>query len=239
MESADEFPAAGITPLCSEDHWLAALESISSWHPPNIPTVVLAPHPDDETLSAGGLIAMQRRRGVPVTVVAVTNGELACGDRDLGARRRDEQEAALRELGVASSEIVRLNLPDGRVKLSETVLEDFVRPLIEPPVLLLASWSLDPHPDHQACGRVAERLARSSGVTLASYLFWTWHRTAVASLMSYPLHRLELELKDRTARAAALAQYKSQVQGPSGVPILSSTLLAPAQRPFETFIIGN
>lgn len=37
--------------------------------------VVVAPHPDDETLAAGGTISMLVRRGFTVDVVAVTDGE--------------------------------------------------------------------------------------------------------------------------------------------------------------------
>ena len=66
-----------IVPLLGETGWARTLEQASAWIPNPVPTVVVAPHPDDETLAAGGLIAALTSRGIPVTVVAVTDGEHA------------------------------------------------------------------------------------------------------------------------------------------------------------------
>jgi hypothetical protein len=48
---------ATIAPLIPEAAWLPVLLGIMDWEPPLVPTLVLAPHPDDETLCAGGLVA--------------------------------------------------------------------------------------------------------------------------------------------------------------------------------------
>jgi LmbE family N-acetylglucosaminyl deacetylase len=64
-------------------------------------STVVAPHPDDETLAAGGLIATQRSRHLPVTLLAVTDGEAAYPDvPDLARTRRLEQARAAVALGV-------------------------------------------------------------------------------------------------------------------------------------------
>jgi LmbE family N-acetylglucosaminyl deacetylase len=227
-----------MTPLCSEEGWVAALENLPQWSPPPLHTIVLAPHPDDETLGAGGLIASQRSRDVPVTVIAVTDGEAAYADAEgLGTLRCLEQEAALAELGVGRREILRLHLPDSAVAASEDALVRLLRPVVRHPSFLVAPWSQDPHPDHEACGRAARRVAGLANVKLVSYVFWTWHRASVDSLTALPLARLELEKSIRTARAAALSQHRSQLEWKNGNPILPASLLRPAQRSFETFII--
>jgi LmbE family N-acetylglucosaminyl deacetylase len=224
-------------PITSESTWLETLQSKAQWCPPAIPTVVISPHPDDETLGAGGLIAVQRRRGVPVTVVAITDGEAAYPDEPgLGDCRSMEQERALAQLGVGHAEIVRLRLPDTKVADWETVIPDMVRPLANGNTLVVAPWRGDPHPDHEACGRAAEVVARDAGAVLVSYFFWAWHRNEVDTLRSLPLVRLPLDDDLRTARAAALAQYHSQLIREDGAPILPEILLAPARRPFESFI---
>src|SRR5580692_8282234 len=84
------------TPEC---YW-AALEP-PAWSPRAGPLVVVAPHPDDETLGAGGLIhTWAARHGLPVVIVSVTDGEAACPEiPNLAAVRRSELEAARRELG--------------------------------------------------------------------------------------------------------------------------------------------
>src|ERR1700744_6486567 len=98
-----------IVPLVLEDEWLAVLEDLPVWAPPPMPLVVLAPHPDDETLGAGGFIAAQCLDGRDVLVVAVTDGESAYGyDPNLGRLRESEQRNALACLGVPAENIIRL-----------------------------------------------------------------------------------------------------------------------------------
>jgi len=221
-----------------ERAWLDALKDLQKWNPPNIPTIVISPHPDDETLGAGGLIAMQRRRGVDVKVVAVTDGEAAYRDSTgLGELRSSEQTAALAALGVPGDGIIRMGLRDSKVSPSVDVLIDRLRPYLRPKTLLVAPWSRDPHPDHEACGRAAQMLARISGITLVSYVFWAWHHMSVASLTALPLYRLELDSRVRAAREAALSCHRSQLAWKTENPILPESLLYPARRQFETFII--
>ena len=70
------------------------------WEPPFVPTLVLEPHPDDETLGAGGLTVKLCSLGVPVTVVALTDGDHAYTDaHNLGEIRVREQTEALHRLG--------------------------------------------------------------------------------------------------------------------------------------------
>jgi LmbE family N-acetylglucosaminyl deacetylase len=65
------------------------------------------PHPDDETITAGGLMAAAVERGVPVTLLCATRGEAGessipgIADSDqLGVVREQELRDAMRHLGV-------------------------------------------------------------------------------------------------------------------------------------------
>jgi len=73
---------------------------------------ILAAHPDDEVLGAGGIVCLLAAAGVRLRLIAVTDGEAShrgCGDvRALACRRARERAAALRELGAAKAEVIRL-----------------------------------------------------------------------------------------------------------------------------------
>ncbi len=89
--------------------------------------MVVAPHPDDETLCCGGLIQVAQSQGIEVRVVIVTNGDgqplaplaferrLGLRSEDyvsLGERRQAETLAALRQLGVGELSVTFLGYPD-------------------------------------------------------------------------------------------------------------------------------
>lgn len=226
-----------IEPILSEKEWIPTWGSATSWQPADESMLVIAPHPDDETLAIGGLIATQTSRGVPVEVVAVTNGENAYDDGiDIALRRSQEQTLALRRLGVNPSEINRLSLTDSGVSADEELLVELLTPLVSPKTHIFAPWTGDFHPDHEACGRAATKVATRLGAALTFYFFWTWHRGTPELLRGLPLMSVPLSLKAQQAKAEALALHRSQLEHPSGQPILPDHLLWPARKPVEIFL---
>jgi LmbE family N-acetylglucosaminyl deacetylase len=226
-----------IVPLTPEAEWLTILNDFPHWVPPLVPTVILAPHPDDETLGAGGLIAHLRQRNVPILVVAITDGENAYSDSvGLGDLRVPEQVEALRRLGVSEASILRLNLPDRDVSEHEEKLVELLRPRLSAGTHLVAPWPRDFHPDHEATGRAAELIAAELGLELSFYLFWTWHRGVPGVIAGLPLVALHLTDSERDIKLHALEAHASQFVHAGGQPILSPALLAPARRGFEVFI---
>ena len=231
-----------IVPLTPESvwtDWLAACPNLRKWHPPLLPTLVIAPHPDDETLGAGGLIARLRGFSVPVTVVAVTDGENAYADvtaDNLGKIRVAEQAEALLRLDVGADQLVRLHLPDRNVSSCEERLVQSLKGLVQPGIHLVAPWPGDFHPDHEAAGRAAARVASELGLTLTYYLFWTWHRGTVSVFNDMSLLKLDLSKEEQDRKERALRAHASQLAHLDGQPILSNDLLRPARRTFEVFI---
>lgn len=119
--------------------------------------LVVAPHPDDETLGAGGVIALHRRHGDPVSVVVVTDGSVSRAPGTISAqsmarRRRKEVAAAVRLLGV--SEVILLNLPEG--DWDAPLLWERLAPLVADADVVYAPSCVDFHPEHM---RVARHLA--------------------------------------------------------------------------------
>lgn len=68
--------------------------------------VVLAAHPEDEVLGAGGILSLMASAGTRLRLVAVTDGEAShrglLDPGELVTRRCAERGAALRELGAAA-----------------------------------------------------------------------------------------------------------------------------------------
>jgi len=140
--------------------------------------VVLAPHPDDETLGAGGLLAALAAAGRRVAVVAVTDGtgshpgSTTWTPARLAATRPAEQVGALGALGV-DPPVARLGLTDTAVRAGAVAAA--LAPLLGPGDTLLSTWRSDGHPDHEACGQAAARLAAERGLALLEVPVWTWH----------------------------------------------------------------
>lgn len=78
-----------------------------------VDVLVLAPHPDDEVLMAGGVISRALAEGRRVEVVVVTNGDFTCA-RD-GSRRHAETLAALADLGLSREQVHFLGFADGHL----------------------------------------------------------------------------------------------------------------------------
>lgn len=133
--------------------------------------LLLAPHPDDETLAVGGLLQRAVQAGAHVRVVYVTDGEnnpwaqranerrWSIGPADRlrwGVRRRGEALAALAALGVAPECATFLGFPDqrltdlllaGEVRLANLIATELAG--FGPTHFVLPSTQ-DAHPDHNA-----------------------------------------------------------------------------------------
>ena len=144
--------------------------------------VVVAPHPDDETLGLGATAAHLVASGIDVQVVSVSDGGAAQPgasplDRTrLEVIRRSELLRATSVLGVPPP--LPLGLPDGQLLDHEVRLADLLVQILEkaaPGTWCAATWRGDGHPDHEAVGRAAAAACQRTGVTLVEYPVWMWH----------------------------------------------------------------
>lgn len=110
--------------------------------------LVLAPHPDDEVIGCGGLVALHLREGRKVHVAVATDGAQA-GD---AAQRESESRAALALLGNVSIEFLRF--PDRKLTGQRELNGRIAAILREWKADLIAVPSpLEIHPDHIALSR--------------------------------------------------------------------------------------
>lgn len=204
--------------------------------------VVVSPHPDDEILMCSGLMQAQLARGGAVEVVAVSDGE-ACfgqqGDRAaVGLRRRSEAAAGLRALGAYATPVHYLGVPDGAVAEHEDALARRLFALLRPGDVVVCTWKLDGHPDHDASGRAAVLACATRGARLLQAPVWMWHWArpehpciAWCHMVQVPLDRVQ-----QARKAQALQCHQSQLTPSFAQPaVVDEALQARASWPFECF----
>ncbi len=205
------------------------------------PVLVLAAHPDDEVLGVGGLLSLLAGAGAGIRFVWATDGEASHPGSTspvvprLADLRRDESARALTELGLRHAPRHHLGLPDGRLGDAEERLVEQLDPLVRPDDVVLAPWSGDGHPDHEAVGRAAQQLGR----TVLEFPVWTWSWAGPGD-PSVPWHRfrrVDLDPAARAAKARAVDCFGTQVTpiGPGDLdgPVLPGRVLAHFRRDLE------
>ena len=126
--------------------------------------LVLAPHPDDEVIGCGGLIALHVAEKRPVKVVILTDGAAAdpAGEQELVRRRREETLAGLAILGEV--ETVFCEFSDRSLEEHEEALREILRHQIVSfrPDLIACPSPIEIHPDHVALARALSDLMQES-----------------------------------------------------------------------------
>lgn len=216
--------------------------------PPEHRIVVVAPHPDDEVIGCGGMLAAASERNNPVALIAVTDGEACyaptpgCTRQQLAAMRRAESMEALQRLGVTPVSVTRLGLPDGGVDEQRQVLVQHLRRLLQPGDIVISTWRHDGHVDHDAVGMAAAEAADSRGAKLIEVPIWAWHRSSGAEvhLRKAKIQRIALTTRWAMRKEYALAAYASQVRPAAPlprVPALPNELITGWLRNWETAIV--
>lgn len=216
--------------------------------PPGARAVIVAPHPDDETLGCGGLLqalAAQRSRTL---IVAVTDGAAShpgsalWTPHRLACARPLESAHALDVLGLAGTQVIRARLPDGDVAGHAQQLQNMLQQLLRPGDVVFATWRLDGHPDHEACGHAAALAARASRATLVELPIWSWHWAAPgdARIPWRRARRLVLDSARLQRKRDAVHCYHSQLGADESTgqpPILPRSALDRLLHPYEIYFL--
>ena len=197
-------------PLCAADDVIGARNLL-----------VIAPHPDDESLGCGGLLAWAVAHGRRARVVVLTDGERSHSGsakfppgRLAGIRRNEALDAGAR-LGLADDDFAFLHLPDSTLDaLTPSQADGVVQTLrkwiaLLAPVVVSVTASSDMHGDHRAAHALALAATRDAvDCTLLSYPVWSWLAPRAAVLPSG--RRIDIT-RYRDAKRAAIHAHASQL----------------------------
>ncbi|MDT3330239.1 PIG-L family deacetylase [Microbacterium sp. KSW-18] len=209
--------------------------------------VVVAAHPDDETLGVAGLMARTVSRDAKVTVLIATDGEGSHPDSpshtpaDLAAVRRREVAAALDHLS-PSIDVRFLGLPDGGTDDHRDAIAEALRALLQGQGahLVVVPWSGDSHRDHRVAAEVTAEVCTELGVPWREYPIWLWHWGSTDDLPWDDLEVVTLDELTAELKRTAMRHHRSQITPLSSAPgdevMLHERMQAHFDRPFEVFV---
>lgn len=121
--------------------------------PSSLDVIVLAPHPDDDILGAGGTLLKARDAGASVTVVYLTNGS---NDKRRAEKIKTESVSVCNLAGFAST---FLDFPVGHIPLTSPKFEralDHIFSRASSRIALFLPFLLDDHDDHRRISQVIQ-----------------------------------------------------------------------------------
>lgn len=187
--------------------------------------LVVAPHPDDETLGCGAALAALAARGARLAVAFVTDGAAshpnsqAVPPHRMAALRAAEADAALSALGAKRAARLRLGLPDAGMTRGAAWLRARLRlarfAAAHRPDLMLLPWRRDPHRDHRDAHALASEALRAARLAprRLEYAIWldAFGRRRDAPRLGEMVRRESGARRWRRRKRAALAQHRSQL----------------------------
>jgi LmbE family N-acetylglucosaminyl deacetylase len=215
--------------------------------------LILAPHPDDESLGCGGLIARCVGAGRTPLVAVLTDGagshphSREYPPERLRAVRAREARDAVSYLGLAADRIVLLGEPDSGAPHHGPGFDAVVARLVgliggeAGCTSILAPWRHDPHCDHEAASLAAAAAADLAGIRHVAYPVWGWTLAAETPLTGPVGCGWRLDIAEvLPAKRRAIEAHRSQYGGlitddPDGFQ-LPPELLSVFDGPFETFL---
>ncbi len=215
--------------------------------------LVVAPHPDDESLGCGGLIAKARKQGCDVHVVILSDGTGSHPNSKrfpadaLRALREREASAAAAALHLPHRALTFLRMRDrfvpregGGAQAAATRIAATARNSGVDAIFV--TWAHDPHGDHQAANAIARlALQQLPDCALYSYPVWGWSLPPDTIVGRHPARGFRLDIAPELAtKRRAVAAHRSQTtplidDDPHGHH-LPPEMLKRFDRPFEIFL---
>ena len=188
--------------------------------------LVFSPHPDDETVGAGGFIYESARKGDKVSIVLVTDGD----KRGLSVKRYSEFEEATGLLGVKKENLTFLGYPDGGLQKEDQgeVKRKFSKIIDEEnPDVIVYPFTKDQHLDHSTTGKILDEILEENK-KIISYKYLVHHKRfpyphlfrpddyilppVIFVNISQRWQKLMLSTEAEDQKMEALLKYKTQLR---------------------------
>ena len=216
--------------------------------------LIVAPHPDDETLGCGGAISLLCRQGYDVNVLIVSDGTGSHPNSQkypapiLRWIRSQETLTALAILGVNRWAVTFLHLKDGAIPTvtapkfhaAKVRCRKYLQATL--PDTIFVPWRRDPHPDHRATWQLIQAAILSLGMMpqVIEYPIWDWdlQQQTTADLHQIAGWRLDIQ-SVLGQKNQAIESYRSQLgqlidDDPHGF-CLTAEILVNFTRPWEVY----
>jgi LmbE family N-acetylglucosaminyl deacetylase len=189
--------------------------------------IVLAPHPDDETLGMGGSLRLLAKAGKKIKVVVVTCGEKAdpgaSDRRRYTALRQREALKAFKVMGIADYEF--LGFPDRELTAHMSEVEKAIKKVIAEftPDVVYSPSLIELNPDHRVTAELALKVSQNAeGVSCIFYEITTPFRPNILvditgtfryKKKAIKCHKSQLKLTDYFRLAKAMNAYRTFTLG--------------------------
>lgn len=199
---------------------------------PQGPVLVIAPHPDDETIGCGAAIARFCAEGRKVYLLIVTDGSNSTASAvitssELSVIRRNEALNAAKVLGVSQDNVLFLCYPDNQIlshmkEVSKAIYGHIVQLA---PAIIFTSHRFDEHVDHRAIAIIAEQLQEEGKINALMLQYPVWYKTiswpygvlrCLTTVSAYGRYRHLSVNAFSTKKEEALIQYHSQFENLTG-----------------------
>ena len=219
-------------------------------------TLIVAPHPDDETLGCGGAIALLQQFGNPVQVLVISDGTAShpnsrkYPEQKLRSLRQQETINALELLGINSSAVTFLGLKDsavptpGKTGFEQAASQCRAYLTTWQPATIVLPWRRDPHADHRASWQIIQQSISDLQIfpRILEYPIWSWEQAEgddIPTPQEVKVWRLDIR-SVLSQKLAAINQYRSQTtdlidDDPDGF-ILTPEAIAHFARSWELYL---
>ncbi len=190
--------------------------------------LVIAPHPDDETLGCGGAVALLARGPARLRILFVTDGGAShpghpfLDSKAMAAIRLKEARSATAALGMASDQVLFLGAADGGLaqlgsgpvrELSGRILAELQG---QRPDAIFLPCRRDGSSEHDAVFDLVRGAIDHSGLTprLFEFPVWSWWNPDLLARLIFAsgrIWRVDIE-SVRQVKALSMACYASQLR---------------------------